>query len=95
VFISLPVLAETIGNLAWRRYRFNRDQIISAMDQILQTPLFIVQERDVVVMALAGYRQGWGDFNDHLVRCMAQQAGAAPVFTFDQELLAHRGFQAP
>jgi predicted nucleic-acid-binding protein len=94
-FIAVPVLVETIGNLAWRRYRFSRDQIADVIDRLLNTQVLVIDQRDAVAAALGDFRRGWGDFTDHLIRRIADLSGATPVVTFDAELIGHDGFIAP
>ena len=94
-FIAVPVLVETIGNLSWRRYRFSREQIAEVIHRLLNIKALVIDQRDAVLTALVDYRQGFGDFADHLIRRIAEAAGAAPVMTFDSELLGHAGFSSP
>ena len=95
VFLAVPVLVETVGNLSWRRYRFSREQIADVVERLLNTPVFAIDQRDAVAAALHDYRKGWGDFTDHLIRRIADLAGATPLVTFDGDLLNHTGFTAP
>jgi predicted nucleic-acid-binding protein len=94
-FIAVPVLVETIGNLAWRRYRFSREQIVAVINRLLNTQVLVIDQRDAVAAALKDFQLGWGDYADHLIRRLADLSGATPVVTFDAELLGHVGFAAP
>jgi predicted nucleic-acid-binding protein len=94
-FIAVPVLVETIGNLAWRRYRFSRELIAEVINRLLSTQVLVIDQRDAVAAALGDFRLGWGDFTDHLIRRISDLSGATPVVTFDAELLGHDGFIAP
>jgi len=84
--VSVPVLCELVWTLRGGRYRFERPTIARGLERILQTPLFEIQHRDQVHLAIEEYRNGAGDFSDYLIGRLDEAAGCARTVTFDRDL---------
>lgn len=92
LYVSLPVLVETVANLGWKRYRYSRADITLALERLLETPVFAIQERDAVQQALGNFRRGGAGFIDHLIGACAAVAGAEKTVTFDSQLRGSEHF---
>lgn len=79
----------TLCELVWvldGAYRLDRLAIASALERILDTADFVVEDRDVVRRAVADYRRGPGDFADYLIGWRNRAAGCETTATFDRGL---------
>lgn len=90
LFVSGIVLCETCWAL--RSYGYSRSEIAKAIEGILDTALFEIQDRELVRRALVQYRQGPADFADYLIGWQSRQAGCADTVTFDRGLEGAAGF---
>jgi predicted nucleic-acid-binding protein len=68
-------------------YRFKKPTILDALERILQTALFAFEDRDLLRTALAGYRDGNGDFADYVVGVRNVRSGCERTATFDRALV--------
>lgn len=94
-YLSTITLCETVWVLA-RAYKIDRTQIVAALDKLLDTGLFNIDDKDAVREAVDLYRAGKGDFADYLVGVRARNAGCTTMATFDEALHAHSDlFSAP
>ncbi len=93
--LSTVTLCETVWVLA-RAYQIDRAQIVEMFGKLLDTSLFVIEDKDAVREAVDLYRAGRGDFADYLVGVRARNAGSVTVATFDEALHAHPDlFSAP
>lgn len=90
VWIGQIVLVETAWVLA-RSYRFDRTRVAECVGDLLDSPVFVLEERDRVERALASYSSSAADFSDCLVLESARDAGALPLLTFDAKLARQNG----
>ncbi len=91
--VSTTVLCELVWALRGGAYRQERAAIVQALEAILESGLFEVQQRDLVRRALDDYREGPGDFADYLIGWQDDAAGCAATLTFDQKLEACDRFE--
>jgi predicted nucleic-acid-binding protein len=75
-----------------RGYDFSRAEIAAALEKLLATPLFEIQDRELVRRALLEYRASRADFSDYLIGWQNRQAGCSTTVTFDGKLKAEPGF---
>jgi len=81
VFIPLLVLAE----LSWvLRGKWDRKQVLSTIESLLQTRGVVVESPALAWRALEASRKGAVGFADHLIREIALESGAREVITFDK-----------
>ena len=92
MFVADVVLCELVWVLT-RRAGLSREDIATALDQLLRTELFVVDDAAKIERALAAYRAGKGDFADYLIREQARGAGAGEVGTFDRSLKGDTDFR--
>lgn len=85
-WISCVVLAETFWVLR-SAYRHSPEDIVRALSAVVQAESFVVEQRDVVVAALADASNG-ADFADALIARAGRRAGARATMTFDARAAA-------
>ncbi len=94
-YLSTVTLCETVWVLT-RAYKIDRAQIVGMFEKLLDTSLFVIEDKDVVRETVGLYRAGKGDFADYLVGVRSRNAGCATMATFDEALHTHPGlFSAP
>lgn len=90
-WVSHLVLAEAVWVLS-SFYELGRDKIIVAVEMLVNHAHLIIQDADVVELALGRFRRRSApDFSDCLVLEIARKAGHLPVGTFDRALGAIDG----
>jgi predicted nucleic-acid-binding protein len=81
VFVPLLVLAE----LSWvLRGRWDRERVLSTIENLLQTRGVGVESQTLARRALEASRKGAVGFADHLIREISLESGASEVITFDK-----------
>jgi predicted nucleic-acid-binding protein len=60
--------------------------MVLAVERILATAQFDVEQKDLVRRALEDYRKGKGDFSDYLIGHHNRDAGCVETVTFDRRL---------
>jgi predicted nucleic-acid-binding protein len=82
IFVPLIVLAE----LAWvLRVRWEREQVLMTLENLIQTRGVSVESPALVQLALDGSRAGKGGFADQLIAQVGFANGAHEVITFDSK----------
>jgi predicted nucleic-acid-binding protein len=92
-FIANIVLCELVWVLRGNPYKFGREEILSALEMMLQSPAFEFENRSAVYQALQRSKQGRADFSDYLIGAIATHAGCQETVTFDRKLKGERGFR--
>ena len=90
-FISDPVLCE----IEWvldSAYGASRRDVATAIQRILTSALFVVEDAASVQLALDLFSRGKGDFSDYLLGIRGQKRGARTTYTFDRDLRGAEGF---
>jgi predicted nucleic-acid-binding protein len=92
-WISHLVLAEAVWVLE-SVYELGHQQMVTALDMLLDHQNFTLQDSDVVTAALNRFRgRSAPGFSDCLVLEIARKAGHLPVGTFDRDLAKLPGAQ--
>ena len=91
VFLSVPVLCETVWVLA-RLYSQTKVVVIEILEEILAKDLFQIEHEDAVRRSLQAYREGKAGFADYLIGEVSREAGCRDTVTFDRELRGAAGF---
>jgi predicted nucleic-acid-binding protein len=91
LFVDDVVLCELVWVLRFS-YRFDRETVASTLEQLLGTALFSFEDRDLLLRALAVYREGSADFADHVIGFRNGRAGCDSTMTFDQALRESASF---
>jgi len=93
--ISTLVLVELVWVLRGGVYGFERAAVAEVLDLILESPVFRVQDRDLVRQAVVQFRRGAADFSDYLIGEQDRSAGCTKTLTFDRRLAQSNGFEIP
>jgi predicted nucleic-acid-binding protein len=89
IFVSLVVLAE----IAWvlsAAYEWSRETICDRLSRLMRTRGVILEDLELVELALEKYRSGKADLADYLIVGKAQTVGAE-LLTFDKRLAREDG----
>ncbi|HKG85989.1 MAG TPA: type II toxin-antitoxin system VapC family toxin [Beijerinckiaceae bacterium] len=84
ILINPIVLAEAVWTLT-RKLRTSRAEIVSKVEQILDTDGIEVAFPDAAGRALKEYRAGPADFADYLLAEINLDLGCRTTFTFDED----------
>lgn len=92
-WVSILALTEAIWVLD-TVYELNTEQLVIALEMLLEHTSLIIQDADVVQLALEGFRlQPSLGFSDCLMLQLARKAGHLPLGTFDRRLAEMEGTQ--
>ena len=86
-FVNHVVIAETIWVLA-NPMGQPKPVLIEIIDRLLSSANVVLDRREAVVSALAGFREGKPGFTDHLIGHVNRHAGCEATVSFDKA--AHR-----
>lgn len=92
-FITNVVVCELLWVLKGKPYQFGKDEILKAVEAMLQSTTFEFENRSAVYQALQRTRQGSGDFSDYLIGAIARQHDCLETATFDRKLTGEKGFK--
>jgi predicted nucleic-acid-binding protein len=92
LFICGVVLCEAVWVLE-SAYRYQKAQIVSVLEQLLETSGFEIEQRDLVRAALGDYRTRKADFADCLIGRAGEAYGCRHTLTFDRRLKALDSFR--
>ena len=90
------VNAVVLCELAWvlsAVYRYSREEIAGALDQILATAQFDIERLDEARQALREFRSTAAEFSDLLIGRVNRSLGAEQTVTFDRGLKAVETFR--
>ena len=74
-------------------YNFKRSDIATAIEKILATAQFEVEDKDLALSALQDFRRTLADFSDCLIGRRNRAVGVAETVTFDRTLKGLEGFR--
>ena len=83
--INMTVLCELVWVLG-SVYRYSREEIAGALEQVLATSQFDIERLDDARRALSDFRATKADFSDALVGRINRSLGASHTVTFDRDL---------
>lgn len=89
-FIALVSVVEIVWVLS-SCYDLSRKQIAQALDVMLRSKAFAVEQSEQVLRALRVFTSSKADFSDCLIECSAAQAGCEKTMTFDAGAAKHTG----
>jgi predicted nucleic-acid-binding protein len=87
-FISLVSIVEIVWVLS-SCYDLTREQVAQALDVMLRTKQFAVEQADQVLRALRVFASSKADFADCLIERSAAHAGCEKTMTFDAGAAKH------
>ncbi len=85
------VLCEAVWVLR-ARFRYEKPEIIEALEALLETALFIFEDRNLLREALRTYRTGAAGFADYVIGLRNERAGCEHTMTFDRALKNRTSF---
>ena len=91
-YISLVTMAEMVWVLD-RSYGLPAAEIAGAVEGILQTDVFLVENEQEVFTAMVALKTGAGSFSDALIGALGARAGCAATLTFDKKAARLKDFQ--
>ena len=91
-FIGIIVLCELVWVLE-TGYNFKRSEITMAIERILATAQFEIEDKDLAQSALQDFRRTLVDFSDCLIGRRNRAVGVAETVTFDRTLKGLEGFR--
>ncbi|WP_410244703.1 PIN domain-containing protein [Arthrospira sp. PCC 8006] len=68
------------------QYKISRDQLITILENLLNTNIFIFENSDDIAWATHQMKLGNADFSDYLIVRINQQAGCDETASFDVKL---------
>jgi predicted nucleic-acid-binding protein len=83
IFLPAIVLCELVWVLA-KSCDQGKPQIIQALDRILDMDQFRIEYDAIVRRSLESFRNGKGNFSDHLIAEISKQHGCRDLVTFDR-----------
>ena len=89
-YITLVSMVELVWVLT-ASFELTRAQVSQALDGILRTKEFKIENADQVVRALRVFKSGKSDFADCLIERSANSAGCVKTVTFDVKAAKHAG----
>lgn len=90
------ICREVIVELVWvleRAYKMTRAQIAPAVEGLLTSREFVVEDADRVGLGLARYAMGGAGFSDRMILLASFDAQCACLATFDKALARDKGVQ--
>ena len=89
-FLSVVAVAEFSWVLE-ACYGLSKTQQLSALEGLLRTKEFVVEDADIAWRAIRACRAGAGDVADCLIASAGKAAGCSVVMTFDRNAAKHAG----
>ena len=91
-FVSIVVMVETVWVLD-RAYRLAAHEIAAAVERMLQADALVVENEQVVFLAMIALKKGQGSFADAVIAALGARANCSCTLTFDQKALRLLGFE--
>jgi predicted nucleic-acid-binding protein len=93
-FVSIVAMVEIVWVLE-RSYGLTTDEIVGAVERVLQTEVLIVENEQEVFTAMIALKEGQGSFADAVIAALGARMGCSRTLTFDQKALRLPGFKCP
>jgi len=93
-FVSIVAMVETVWVLE-RAYNLTTDEIIGAVERMLQTDVLVVENEQEVFTAMIALKEGQGSFADAVIAALGARRGCSFTLTFDRKALRLPGFELP
>jgi predicted nucleic-acid-binding protein len=93
-FVSIVAMVETVWVLE-RAYGLTTDEIVRAIERVLQTDVLIVENEQEVFTAMIALKERQGSFADAVIAALGARMGCSWTLTFDQKALRLPGFKRP
>ena len=89
-YVTLVSIVELVWVLS-ASFDLTRSQVAQALDGIVRTKQFKIENADQVIRALRVFKAGKSDFPDCLIERSANSAGCEKTITFDVNASMHAG----
>ena len=89
-YVTIVAIVELVWVLS-ASFELTRSQIAQALDGIIRTKQFKIENADQVIRALRVFKVGKSDFSDCLIERSADSAGCEKTVTFDVNASKHAG----
>lgn len=89
-YVTLVSIVELVWVLG-ASFELTRAQVAQALDGIIRTKQFKIENADQVIRALRVFKGGMSDFADCLIERSANSAGCEKTLTFDVKASKHAG----
>lgn len=89
-YVTLVSIVELVWVLS-ASFELTRSQVAQALDGIIRTKQFKIENADQVIRALRVFKVGKSDFADCLIERSADSAGCEKTITFDVNASKHAG----
>jgi len=89
-YVTLVSIVELVWVLS-ASYELTRSQVSQALDAIVRTKQFKIENAEQVIRALRVFKEGKSDFADCLIERSANSAGCEKTITFDVKASKHSG----
>ena len=93
-FVSIVAMVEVVWVLE-RAYRLRPQQIVGAVERMLQTDVLVVENEQEVFTAMIALKEGQGSFADAVIAALGARVGCSSTLTFDRKALRLPGFELP
>lgn len=90
-YVAVLVLAELVWVLR-RGYRYEKAAVIRVIRKLLGAAELVVEDREMVQLALGDYESGSADFADYLIGRANRASGCLSTYTFDRQAARSRQF---
>jgi predicted nucleic-acid-binding protein len=86
-YITLITLVEIVWVLE-SCYEQSKSEILAVVHAVLSTKQLLVEQADIVYLALKRFANGHADFSDALIATLSENSGCHVVFTFDKKAVS-------
>ena len=93
-FVSIVAMVEVVWVLE-RAYRLRPQQIVGAVERMLQTDVLVVENEQEVFTATIALKEGRGSFAGAVISALGARVGCSSTLTFDRKALRLPGFALP
>ena len=83
-YITLITLVEIVWVLE-SCYGQSKSEILNILHALLTTKQLLIEQADIVYLALKRFTSGSADFSDALIATLSENNGCRTVFTFDKK----------
>jgi len=93
-FVCIVAMVETVWVLE-RAYKLPARKIAAAVERMLQTSVFIIENEQEVFTAMIALKEREGSFADSIIAGLGARAGCSCTLTFDRQAARLPGFKLP
>ena len=86
-YIALITLVEIVWVLE-SCYEQSKSELLDVLHAVLTTKQLLVEQADIVYLAIKRFANGHADFSDALIAALSENNGCHVVFTFDKKAVS-------